>query len=183
MAFCAKCGASVPVGAKFCSSCGSPISNNAQSSSSSSVPGSQVASTSSQQHPIVTVRPTGVTVLAILAILSGIATILSGIGIGLLSIATRVVTNSSGQVISTPNYGAGAAIGILFVLFALLAIVQFIVAYGFLVGASWSWWVGMIVAVLSVISILGLNVIGFALGIIMLYYLTRPRVKAWFHQF
>lgn len=100
-------------------------------------------------------RPTGITILAVLAAIGALALI----GFGLLS----------------SLFG----FGLVFVVFGL---VEFAVAYGFWTGASWGWWLGIIAAVLDILSIVTLDVFALIIGIIMLYYLTRPHVKAWFHK-
>lgn len=153
MAFCSKCGTSLDPNAQFCPSCGAAV--NAANPSSQPVP---TVSTQLQ-------RPTGVIVLAVLAAIAG----LGSLGFGA----------AGGAILAFLLPGVGFAFSILFVVFALI---QFGIAYGFWVGATWAWWLGIIGAVLQVISIIGLDVIGLIIGIIMLYYLTRPHVKMWFHR-
>jgi hypothetical protein len=82
--------------------------------------------------------------------------------------------------------GFGIAIGA--VLLA-LAIVSFVVAYGLLKGRGWAWTVTVILSIISIvwnaitIATAG-NVIGGIVSIIIsgviLYYLYRPHVKAYF---
>ncbi len=80
--------------------------------------------------------------------------------------------------------GLGIAFGA--VLLA-LAIVSFIVAYGLLKGRGWAWTITVILSIISIV----LNVISIAAGNlasiisiiisgIILYYLYRPHVKAYF---
>jgi hypothetical protein len=103
-------------------------------------------------------RPTGVTIIAILNIIGGIIMLFSAIAL-------------------IPIGGILVAI----------AIVSFVVAYGLLKGRGWAW---TLTVVLSIISIV-LNVIAIAAGNIasiiniiisgiILYYLYRPHVKAYF---
>jgi len=178
MAFCTKCGATLDPNSQFCASCGAPI-DSAQPSSSGfgSQPASSAPPTWSSSPPpspppvyggqttTQMSRPTGVTILAVLGILGGI----------LLLIFAAIV----GAIVNSIFPGMGAGLAILFVIFALI---QFGIAYGFWVGATWAWWLGMIGGVLDIISIVGGNVPGLIIGIIMLYYLTRPHVKMWFHK-
>jgi hypothetical protein len=161
MAFCSKCGSSLDPNAQFCASCGAAV-NAAQPNPSSQPPNwdtPPVPTVSTQMQ-----RPTGVVVLAILAAIGGL---------GLLGFGAV-----AGSFLGFFLPGVGFGLSILFVIFALI---QFGIAYGFWVGASWAWWLGIIGAVLQIISIIGLDVIGLVIGIIMLYYLTRPHVKMWFH--
>ena len=85
-----------------------------------------------------------------------------------------------------PSFIGGAAVAIGSVIIA-IGIVSFIVAYGLLKGMRWAW---VVTVVLSIISI-ALNAISIATGNIggivsiiisgiILYYLYRPHVKAYF---
>ncbi len=84
--------------------------------------------------------------------------------------------------------GIGIAFGAILVA---LGIVSFIVAYGLLKGKGWAWTVTLILSIISivfnVISIAasaGANLIGGIISIIIsaviIYYLYRPHVKAYF---
>jgi hypothetical protein len=80
--------------------------------------------------------------------------------------------------------GIGIAIG--GVLLA-LAIVSFVVAYGLLKGLGWAWTVTVILSIISIvlnaISIAAGNIasiISIIISGIILYYLYRPHVKAYF---
>ena len=95
---------------------------------------------------------------------------------------------SSGMYLSgtAPSFLGGGAIVIGGVIIA-LGIASFIVAYGLLKGMGWAW---IVTVILSIISI-ALNAISIATGNIggivsiiisgiILYYLYRPHVKAYF---
>ena len=149
---------------QFCPSCGAPVSGQASSSSSGSMP--QMPPSSGSSMPVSPMqRPTGVTILAVLAVIGGLALL----GFGAVA----------GTLVGSFLPGLGTVIAVVFVIFALI---QFGIAYGYWVGASWAWWLGFIGAILDIVSIIALNVFGLIIGVIMLYYLTRPHVKMWFHQ-
>ena len=80
------------------------------------------------------------------------------------------------------GFGLGFAIFGFGFVFVIIGLIEFGVAYGYWVGASWGWWLGIIGAALDIISIVTFNFIGFIIGIIMIYYLTRAHVKAWFRR-
>jgi hypothetical protein len=111
-------------------------------------------------------RPTGVTVLAILEILGGLA----GLGIGAAFIGS----------VSTLRSALGA--------FALIVgILSLVLGIGFLGGKGWAWTLGIVVGVLNIISSLVQtalgsysSIIGIIFPIIIIYYLMRPHVKAFF---
>jgi hypothetical protein len=80
--------------------------------------------------------------------------------------------------------GIGIAIG--GILLA-MAIVSFVVAYGLLKGLGWAWTVTVILSIISIvlnaISIAAGNIssiISIIISGIILYYLYRPHVKAYF---
>jgi uncharacterized membrane protein HdeD (DUF308 family) len=109
----------------------------------------------SQKH-----RPLGVTIIAILIIIGGILFLFSGlvlliIGIGILLIA--------------------------------LGIAYFVMAYGLWNGRGWAWTItlilsviGIIVAIVSIVPSNGGTIINVIIYGIVIYYLYRPNVKAFF---
>ena len=118
------------------------------------------------------VRPTGVTILAILEIVSGIIAIAFGVFFGALigSIGIDMMGNEDGAIL-------GAISGITIVLGA----ISFFMAWGLLKGKSWAWTITLILTIISLIFDLpSMNVIGIIIDIVILYYLFRPHVKAYF---
>ena len=82
---------------------------------------------------------------------------------------------------------AGAAAGTLFAfaapvlaglggLFILIGLVELLLAWGLYTGKNWARIVAIIFAILGLLAI----PIGTIISIIILYYLTRPHVKAFF---
>jgi len=105
-------------------------------------------------------RPFGITIIAILAILSGLAW-LAGAAIFLI-------------------VGIGIA-------YLAIGIAFFVVAYGLWKGERWAWTITLIVSVISIIlgiaSIATGNVGGIItiiINAVIIYYLYRPNVKAFF---
>ena len=113
-------------------------------------------------------RPIGITIIAILMIISGILLIIGGIGLtalGVLSIA--FLAGGIGSII--------------------LGIASLVVAWGLLKGAGWAWIITLIITIISIIvniaSLAGgqtANIIGIIINGIIIYYLYRPNVKAYF---
>ena len=97
------------------------------------------------------------------------------------------LTGSGMPISGIPSsFFGGVAIAIGAVLIA-IGIVSFIVAYGLLKGMGWAWTVTIILEIISIV----LNAISIATGniggivsiiisAIILYYLYRPHVKAYF---
>jgi hypothetical protein len=152
-------------------------------------------------------RPTGVTIIAILAIISGILLLFGGLS---LIGAGALFSISSSDNPNNPNgpESMGSFFGIVFLsLGAILLVVgigYLVMSYGLLKGKGWAWTITIILTVISIAiqivsgitnsvivasisndgaSILsGLigQIIGIAIDIIILYYLYRPHVKAFF---
>ena len=117
-------------------------------------------------------RPTGVTVLAVLSILSGVA-LLSVAGVGTLGSTSLVVSYAFGIVL------------------LVLGLIYLIVAVGFFTAKPWSWplalvafGIGIILTLLMIAisptaNLIG-NIIGLIFAFIIVFYLFRPNVKAYF---
>jgi hypothetical protein len=147
-------------------------------------------------------RPTGVTIIAILTIISGILLLLSGIALvtlgpffsGNSTSISQAVSQFFG-IISTVVGGVLLAIGIGYI----------VMSYGLLKGKGWAWTITIILIIIGiVIQIVSTSVItasslentknvisgivgsitfpliGIAINIVILYYLYRPHVKAYF---
>ena len=107
-----------------------------------------------------TKRPLGVTIIAVLMIISGIVSIISGISLLLFGIGIFVV---------------------------ILGIATLVIAWGLLKAKPWAWTLTVIISIIAIIvSIVGIatggfhQVISLILYGIILYYLYRPDVKAYF---
>src|SRR6266581_3360233 len=138
-------------------------------------------------------RPTGVTVLAVLAILGAIALLFSGavlIGLGLL-LGTLTASVDITSAITNAGYPGLASLGVgtisalviaLGAAILILGILYLAVGVGFFGGKRWAWNLGIIVSVigivLNVIQMIGGNYSGVVSLII--YYLMRPHVKVFF---
>lgn len=67
--------------------------------------------------------------------------------------------------------------------FILLGLLSFVFAYGLLNGKGWAWTITLIFSILGIlINLVGLpvTILGLAINVIVIYYLTRPYVKAFF---
>ena len=86
-----------------------------------------------------------------------------------------------------PSFLGGAGIAIGGILLA-MAIVSFVVAYGLLKGRGWAWTVTIILSIISIVwnaitiataANFG-GIISIIISAIIIYYLYRPHVKAYF---
>jgi len=118
------------------------------------------------------VRPTGVTIIAVLAIIGGVVAILGGglFGIGL---------------------GFGSILGLLGVGLVGIGIVELITGWGLWTLKPWAWMIAVAVQIINIgvtlafaiaaNSLISFNtIVGIALPVIILYYLMTPAVKTAF---
>ncbi len=113
-------------------------------------------------------RPLGVTILAILEAIGGLLSLVGGIWLF--------------------NAAKMFPLLIFFVPFAIfsiiIGIIALIVAWGLWSGKGWAWTIALILSVigivLGIVSIASGGIIAIIINGIILYYLTRPHVKAFF---
>ena len=149
-----------------------------------------------------TKRPTGVTIIAILIIIGGIVLLLGGlslIGTGaLLSLSsTETVQTGPGSIESAELAALGMIPLVLGAILLILGIAYLVVSYGLLKGKGWAWIVTVVVTIIgliiqiisaiitgsvtsSVVMGLGSHIIGIIISGIIIYYMFRPHVKAYF---
>ena len=113
-------------------------------------------------------RPIGVTIIALLAILGGIAFLVSGLG-------TLVLIPLIGIFLGSGLFGLGLA--------------YFLMAYGLWKGKGWAWTLTLILSGIGIIVGIGSIVVGnigsifhTIINAIIIYYLYRPNVKAFFNR-
>ena len=133
--------------------------------------GKRTYMTVSVQTTAMAERPLGITILAILWILGGLFWII----VGLLG----------GAVLGFIGLGIlGAALGIIFFI---IGIIDILIGIGCLKGWGWLWTIGVIVVIITLaLHLLALvsgdisAILGLAIGILILWYLFQPNVKAFF---
>jgi len=112
-------------------------------------------------------RPRGIMILTALEVIGALFLFIGAGAFGIIS------TLGLSRVI-------GAISGFGGTLLVIMGIILLISAYGLWEGHHWGWWLGMIVAVLGVISIGVFDVVGFIIGVLAFWYLTRRNIKKWF---
>jgi hypothetical protein len=151
-------------------------------------------------------RPIGVTIIAILTIISGILLLLSGVALAALGAFISVNPVDTTTTTSSSNIGAqfigiiSAAVGGVLLV---IGIGYLVMSYGLLKGKGWAWTITIILIIIGVViqivstsigsvftaslhnasnatsGIVG-SIIGIAINIVILYYLYRPYVRAYF---
>lgn len=126
-------------------------------------------------------RPTGVTVLAVLAAIGGVLGIIGGLALaGLGSLAAGLVGSADLGALAFVVGGAELVVGALYIAFA-------IGAWG---GRPWAWATGIVVALANIVLpivwvIIGASSVASAavsvvIAGVILYYLNQPTVKRFF---
>ena len=133
-------------------------------------------------------RPTGVTVIGVLQILTGLGSL--GLGFMLAStyafLGSLMASGAEGVTFSGGFGGllvvAGALIGGILIV---IGIANLLIAYGLFKGKSWAWILCLMFAVISVVF----GILTFPVGIVtilfnalIIYYLTRRNVKVYFEK-
>jgi len=139
-----------------------------------------------QQQP----RPTGVTILAILAfvggvlgiLVGGLGTICGGVIGGLGAVAAREVPGAASGALA-----GGFLVGLTGLGALVLGILEIIMGFGFWTLKPWSWMLGMVVSIIGIVltlfslvaargSLFG-AIIPIAIYGVIIYYLLTPDVK------
>jgi uncharacterized membrane protein (DUF2068 family) len=122
-------------------------------------------------------RPRGITLIAVLTVLSGIAFFASGIT------AVTVVPFLSGST-QTLLFGLSAITGAAFLV---LGIAYFVMTYGLLKGKRWAWTITLALSCIGVtlgfISLVTGHigaVFSIVINAAIVYYIYRPNVKSFF---
>jgi len=162
MQYCKKCGIQIIDEAIFCSNCGSIIKKQTNMYPT--------------DHPIHIRRPVGITIMAILEILGGILYFFTGI---LMLFSTLFGAEIPFNDIF---FGLGSAFGGILLILGALGL---LIAYGLFKGIPWSRNLALILSFLGIILNIGsfpISIISIAIDLLIIYYLTRPHVKAFFEK-
>lgn len=151
-----------------------------------------------------TKRPIGVTIIAILIIIGGIVLLIGGISlIGLGAIFSLSSTEIDQAGPNSTGIAEIAALGmipiVMGIIMLILGIAYLVVSYGLLKGKGWAWTITIIVTIIglimqiisaivigsftsSIITGLTSHIIGIIISGIIIYYMFRPHVKAFFRN-
>lgn len=114
-------------------------------------------------------RPLGITVLAILSLIVAILALSSGFLLVLVG------------TIMLPISILGLAMAGFSIFGMIFGIMGLFLVYGLWTGRSWGWWLALIIAILvAIFSLIGWNLIALIAAIVVIMYLTRPHVRAYF---
>lgn len=120
-------------------------------------------------------RPLGVTILAILEIISAV------VCFGYAALISVLWVDAAGALLGP--FGAAFAVlaWVIAGILAVIGIISLVIAYGLWTGKGWAWLLALIFAIIGlIIGIFSLNIITIVIDAVILYYLTRPHVKAFF---
>jgi len=121
-------------------------------------------------------RPTGVTFLALLEAIIGLYYLITGFNELFTAAVIRslMLAGISSQILPM----VPRALGTMLIIFGFLSL---FLAWGIWTGKGWARMVALVIAVLGIVlSFLSFHLIGLVIDIIIVYYLTRPKVKEFF---
>lgn len=129
------------------------------------------------------VRPTGVTVLAVLAFIGGALAVFAGFA--LMTAGAFLGAMGAGGEWSGLFAIFGAAAGVFLLVYAAFLVA---VGVGLLKRMRWAWYASMVIAALQMLgglgSLVGLDLVGavvnLGIGAFVGWYLLSPPVQAWF---
>ncbi len=120
-------------------------------------------------------RSYGVTILAILEVIGGLVLLGTGASLGVVGMMVGAVPYA--------GWFFGPIIFVFVAILVILGLLSFVIAYGLWTGKGWAWAIALVLAVIGIIinlfSLPG-GIIGIIIDVIIIYYLTRPHVKAFF---
>lgn len=163
-AYCQSCGSPLVPGATFCQKCGAPVEPRVSTDQPAL---SATAGPTGQPTPVISpTRPGGVVILTVLQALAGIVVLLFGFLFILGAIFAPIVA-------------------ILGIPILILGLIGLYIAWGLYRGKDWARILAMITAVIFVVIglillIVIIGIVPLALGVLVLYYLTRPEVKSYY---
>ena len=121
-------------------------------------------------------RPTGVTFLALLEAIIGLYYLITGFSELFTAAVIRslMLAGISAQILPM----VPRALGTMLIIFGFLSL---FLAWGIWTGKGWARMVALVIAILGIVlSFLSFHLIGLVIDIIIVYYLTRPKVKEFF---
>lgn len=150
------------------------------------------------------IRPLGVTIIAILAILGGIAQVIGGLALitlgSIISVSSPEIMNNNASSEAAVNIGPLGIIPLIIgIILLIIGIIYFAVSYGLLKGKGWAWTITLIVTIIgliiqivsaifyatithSILIALASHIIGIIINAVIIYYLQRSYVKAFFNK-
>jgi uncharacterized membrane protein (DUF2068 family) len=175
------CGTPVAADARFCPNCGRDLRPVTPQASVPPQPVTPIWPISPELGGReIAARPTGVSALTAVLIIGGIINLVAG---AFSLVLASVYLSWLGLLAGTGQQGLLLSLGS-FVSFV-AGVVSFILAYGLWKARGWAWtWtlisciVGLVISIIAIA--VGVGIIGIVIYAIIIYYLTRARVKAFF---
>ena len=191
MPYCDGCGVSISTDQNFCIKCGRPLqpaniplSSQVEPIFTEQQPSPRIAAwypRGLSEQSMQSTRPAAISALTAFVIIGGIIDIcMVVLFLALSTFSFRIL----GVIVSLPTLG-----WIMLLLLSIALIVStafsFVLAYGIWKGRGWAWtWMFISCAINLIASVaeivVGIGVVGIVIYPIIIYYLTRPRIKSYF---
>jgi hypothetical protein len=168
MVNCANCGNPLSASDTRCGRCGAMVSNQSIGGRRSGYMSTQqVAYPKSSHHGSGSIL---VPVIAVFSLISGIESILYASNVYKYNpnlSQLNSLHSMLGSIGSTTPYILGIS-----------GVIALVASFGYLKRISWAWKIGLVSAVLSIVTITAPNIIGFLLGVACLCMLFTPSLKS-----
>jgi uncharacterized membrane protein (DUF2068 family) len=136
-------------------------------------------------------RPMGVTIIGILTAIGGILMLISGMTLATLAAVIPSLTSMNDQMSGVPSSIPAEYLGIVSLsigsVLVILGVISLVVSYGLFKAKKWAWTINVALSVITIaigmVSIATGNVgsiASIAISGVILYYMYRPHVKAYF---
>lgn len=130
-------------------------------------------------------RPLGVTILSILNAVGGMIFIFAGLSVFIYGdFYVKIVMSQLPHRMLISPYELMLMMKYIAVMSIVGGILGIVIGFGLWIGATWAWWMYMVILILNLISaILTLprSILGLAIILVVMYYMTRPHVREYFN--
>ena len=190
--YCDGCGVSISANQNFCIKCGRPLQPVnlplappvepifTEPQASPRIPTSHPRGLS-EQSMVQSTRPAAIGALTAFVIIGGIIDICMVV---LFLVLSTFSFHILGVIVSIPPIG-WIMLLLLWIALVVSSAFSFVLAYGIWKGRRWAWtWmfvscvINLIVSVAGIV--VGIGVVGIVIYPVIIYYLTRPRIKSYF---
>jgi len=101
-----------------------------------------------------------------------------------------VLSGAAARGLLFRSFGLPAgALGVISAILVIIGLIVILIAYGLWEGKKWGWLLAIIIAILHIagnlirlLHTLLVPIISIAISIIVIFYLTRPRIKSFFNK-
>ncbi len=130
-------------------------------------------------------RPLGVTILSILNAVGGLVFIFAGLSVFVYGdVYVKILMSQFPHRMLMSHHEFLVMIRYIAITSIIGGILGIVIGFGLWIGATWAWWIYMVILALNLIStifMLPRSILGLVIVLIVIYYMTRPHVRKYFN--